>query len=409
LLRHPPENIDLCLAFAVQEEVGLRGAKVAAHAFAPDLAVAIDSTPANDLPAHDDEENVSYNTRLGFGPAIYTADAGTLNDPRLIGWLSRAGDRLGIPYQFRQPGGGGTDAGAIHRQLAGIPTVSVSVPHRYSHTAVSLARIDDWKHTLALLHAALTDLTPALLARPRCAGMSGWIALVGSGEYLPVMRPVDARLLESTRANGRVPRAVCLPTAAGREGQGSWGRWMRMGEQHFRALGAEVLALPVIDRASADDLQHARAVEQADLIYFSGGDPRYLHETLDGSRVWESVGRARERGAVLAGCSAGAMVLARELPDLRRAGLGTVPAFGLVPFRAVLPHFDRWKAFQALMLAGLRARLEPGETVLGVDEDTALIGRPAEAWQVHGRRSVSVITRDEVRVLHPGESLELSN
>jgi len=167
LLRHPPENIDLCLAFAVQEEVGLRGAKVAAHAFAPDLAVAIDSTPANDLPAHDDEENVSYNTRLGFGPAIYTADAGTLNDPRLIGWLSRAGDRLGIPYQFRQPGGGGTDAGAIHRQLAGIPTVSVSVPHRYSHTAVSLARIDDWKHTLALLHAALTDLTPALLARPR--------------------------------------------------------------------------------------------------------------------------------------------------------------------------------------------------------------------------------------------------
>ena len=237
--------------------------------------------------------------------------------------------------------------------------------------------------------------------------MSGLFALVGSGEYLPVMRPVDARLLEAACANGRAPRVVCLPTAAGREGQGSWGRWMRMGEQHFRDLGAEALSLAVIDRDSADDPAHAQAVEAADLIYFSGGDPHYLHATLSGSRVWAAAGRARARGAVLAGCSAGAMILARELPNFRRAGLGTLPAFGLVPVRAVLPHFDRWKAFQALMLAGLRARLVPGEILLGIDEETALVGRPGEAWQVHGRQSVSVISRADVRVFHPGERLEL--
>jgi endoglucanase len=167
LLKTAPAHLDLCLSFSVQEEIGLRGAKVAAHYFNPDLAIAIDSTPANDLPVHDGGENVFYNTKLGGGPAIYTFDAGTLNDPRLIRFLAKTGDALKIPYQFRQPGGGGTDAGAIHRARAGVPTVSVSVPHRYTHTAISLARVEDWKNTQALLTAALKGISPALLAEER--------------------------------------------------------------------------------------------------------------------------------------------------------------------------------------------------------------------------------------------------
>jgi len=151
----------------VQEEIGLRGAKVAAFAFNPDLAIAVDSTPANDLPVHDGAENTFYNTKLGAGPAIYTFDAGTLNDPRLIRFLTATADAAKIPYQFRQPGGGGTDAGAIHRQQGGIPTISISVPHRYTHTAISLSRVYDWKNTLALLQAALTGITPDLLAQDR--------------------------------------------------------------------------------------------------------------------------------------------------------------------------------------------------------------------------------------------------
>ncbi len=164
LFKHAPANIDLCAAFTVQEEIGLRGAKVAAQYFNPDLAIAIDSTPANDLPVHDGSENTAYNTKLGAGPAIYIADGSTLHDPRLVRFLSAVGDAEAIPYQFRQPGGGGTDSGAIQRALAGIPTVSVSVPHRYTHSPISLSRVDDWKHTLALLHAALKKITPALLA-----------------------------------------------------------------------------------------------------------------------------------------------------------------------------------------------------------------------------------------------------
>jgi endoglucanase len=167
LLKNAPPNVDLCLSFSVQEEIGLRGAKVAAHAFNPDLAIAIDSTPANDLPTMDGSENIFYNTKLGLGPAIYTFDQGTLSDPRLVRLLTDTGDAAKIPYQFRQPGGGGTDAGAIHRALAGIPIVSVSVPGRYAHTSTLVARIDDWKNTLALIHAALLRVTPELLAMSR--------------------------------------------------------------------------------------------------------------------------------------------------------------------------------------------------------------------------------------------------
>ena len=164
LLKQSPSNVDLCAAFSVQEEIGLRGAKVAAQYFKPDLAIAIDSTPANDLPLHDASENISYNTKLGLGPAIYVADGSTLHDPRLVRFLREIAEAEKIPYQIRQPGGGGTDSGAIQRSLAGIPTVSVSVPHRYPHSPLSISRVDDWKHTLDLLHAALKRITPELVA-----------------------------------------------------------------------------------------------------------------------------------------------------------------------------------------------------------------------------------------------------
>ena len=167
LLKTAPENIDLCLSFSVQEEIGLRGAQVAAYHFNPDLAIVVDATPAYDLPVHDGSENTFYNTRLGMGPAIYTFDAGTLNDPRLIRFLAESAESARIPYQFRQPGGGGTDAGAIHLVRTGVPTVSVSVPHRYTHTAISLSRVDDWKNTQALLFTALKRISPALLAQER--------------------------------------------------------------------------------------------------------------------------------------------------------------------------------------------------------------------------------------------------
>jgi endoglucanase len=168
LVKNAPPNIDLLAAFTVQEEVGLRGASVAAHALDPQVAFALDATPANDLPDWEGSENTRYNTRLGAGPAIYVADGATLSDPRLLRLLVETAEALSIPYQIRQPGtSGGTDAGSIHKRRAGIPSISLSVPTRYLHTPASLARLSDWKNCLGLIHAALGRLTPALLDSER--------------------------------------------------------------------------------------------------------------------------------------------------------------------------------------------------------------------------------------------------
>lgn len=172
LVKHAPPNIDLLAAFTVQEEIGLRGAQVAAYSLDPHLAIVLDSTPAYDLPVLDADgdrtvENTRYNTRLGYGPAVYIADRATLSDPRLVRHLATSAESAGIPLQFRQPGGGGTDAGVIHKQRAGIPSVSVSVPARYLHTAAGIARLSDWQNTLALVYTALTTLMPDILALER--------------------------------------------------------------------------------------------------------------------------------------------------------------------------------------------------------------------------------------------------
>jgi tetrahedral aminopeptidase len=171
LVKNAPGNIDLQAAFTVQEEIGLRGAQVAAYAMDPHLAIAIDSTPAYDLPNWEDGdpgwENSVYNTRLGAGPAVYLSDSSTISDPRLVRHIVETAEALRIPYQFRQPGGGGTDAGAIHKQRGGIPSLSISVPGRYHHTPASIARIFDWEQTLALLYAALVRLPEDILSPDR--------------------------------------------------------------------------------------------------------------------------------------------------------------------------------------------------------------------------------------------------
>jgi endoglucanase len=163
LIKNSPANIDLCASFSVQEEIGLRGAQVAAHYFDPNLAIAIDATPARDLPDFEGRENLSYNTKLGLGPAIYIANSSTVNDQRLVRFLEEAAIKEKIPYQFRQPGGGRTNASVIQKTRTGVPVVSVSVPHRYAHSPISLARVDDWKHTLNLLHAALRRIERSLV------------------------------------------------------------------------------------------------------------------------------------------------------------------------------------------------------------------------------------------------------
>jgi putative aminopeptidase FrvX len=164
ILRGPRLPVEILAAFTVQEEVGLRGAQVAAHAFDPEAAVAIDATPANDLPPTIDQD-LSPNTRLGHGPAIYVMTRRDLSDPRLVKHFIKTGDALKIPYQIRQPGGGGTNAGGIIPARSGVPTISVSVPARYLHSPASLIYLSDVRHTIELVRESVARLTPQILQR----------------------------------------------------------------------------------------------------------------------------------------------------------------------------------------------------------------------------------------------------
>ena len=218
--------------------------------------------------------------------------------------------------------------------------------------------------------------------------MPGAVALVGSGEFLPAMTEFDAGLLVAT---GRArPRVVILPTASWPDGEVTFSRWASMGVAHFAALGAEVEPVPVRDRVDADDAAHVQAIGEADLIYLSGGKPGHLSAALDGSAVGRAVRYAHERGAVIAGCSAGAMALAERHFDFRRRRLVWPVAWrhglGLVPGASVIPHYDAWPEPLCALIALQAPR---GSVLLGIDEDTAIVGRDG-SWQVHGRARVTV-------------------
>jgi cyanophycinase len=214
------------------------------------------------------------------------------------------------------------------------------------------------------------------------------VALIGAGEFLPSMAEFDVGLLLAT--GRRRPRVAILPTASYPDGEDVFNRWAAQGVAHFGALGAEVEPVLVRDRAGADDAACAQALGEADLIYLSGGKPGYLMQVLADTAVARALVAAHDRGAVLAGCSAGAMVLASHAFDFRMRllpwPLRWRRGFDLVQDALVVPHYDAWPESLSALVALQAPR---GSVVLGIDEDTALVGRDG-AWQVHGRSRVTV-------------------
>jgi len=235
--------------------------------------------------------------------------------------------------------------------------------------------------------------------------MNGPIALLGSGEYLPVMEPIDRFILGNLNLNSRKPRVACLPTAAGMEGDASIERWIAMGIDHFRRLGSDVKGVRITDRDDADQSEWVDTLAEADLIYFSGGNPLYLYRTLVGTRAWEAAEQAWGRGAAFAGCSAGAMILARCVPDVRSLGFTQIPAFGKIPAENVLPHFDRMPAWRPMILPAIRKRLPDKGFSLGIDEETALVKLPGGKWTVMGRGRVHVIRKHDDLVYEGGQTI----
>jgi len=189
------------------------------------------------------------------------------------------------------------------------------------------------------------------------------LALVGSGEYLPAMEPVDRYLLDLL---GRQPRVACLPTAAGREGPERIRYWSDLGLNHFRRLGARVEAVPVTDPQSASDPTLVSRLHGVDFIYMSGGNPGYLFNTLRDSLAWQEILAVHRSGGLVAGCSAGAMVMGEYLPSLPRSQR----AFGLIQDAMIMPHLDE---IPAIWLRLFRFAFTRTKILLGIEGSTALL------------------------------------
>ena len=211
----------------------------------------------------------------------------------------------------------------------------------------------------------------------------GTVALVGAGEYLPAMEPVDRRMLDRLDGPARV---VVLPTAAAPDGPGVPERWAQQGVEHFTRLGAAVAPVMLLTRADAHRPPLVEQIARANFVYLSGGSPRYLRETLQGTPAWRAIQGVHAAGGIVAGCSAGAMVLGGTMVD-GPGWAGTRPGLGLVPGILVIPHFDEL----AGRVSSLIERLPPGVTLAGIDGLTALVVRRGE-YRVWGRGGVTVIT-----------------
>jgi cyanophycinase len=240
----------------------------------------------------------------------------------------------------------------------------------------------------------------------------GAIALVGSGEYLDVMNDTDTYLLETLGGASNV-RVALLPTASGLE-EGGPTHWNDLGLAHFHQLGVQdVRATRIVDRKSATDPQQLALLRNVDFYYMSGGNPQHTIETLRDSPALEIMLDAHKRGAILAGCSAGAMALSAYTIALRQMMVGNKPGWvsslAIVPNVVVFPHFDRMASFiDQVVFQELLSTLPTGIVAVGVDENTALVrmDAPAGRWQVMGQQTVKVYEQGMApSTLHVGEEI----
>lgn len=217
------------------------------------------------------------------------------------------------------------------------------------------------------------------------------LALVGSGEYLPDVELMDQALMRRLAEPARV---VCLPTAAGLEGEAMVNSWMQRGVDHFTRLGAEVTAVPVIDNATAHTPEYAETIYDANFVYMSGGNPGHLYDSLAGTMVWDAILDVHQRGGVVAGCSAGAMIMGERIvgPGADRKG------FNLLEGTVIMPHFDEFTGFIGRVTRFLG---DKSLTMVGIDGRTALVVENGR-YSVIGRSEVTIFTKGEKQKFSEG-------
>ncbi len=234
--------------------------------------------------------------------------------------------------------------------------------------------------------------------------MSGYILLAGGAEFGGRMASPDQRAIYLAGGSG-VPVRI-IPAAAAPDNNhihaGNNGlRW-------FKGLGAkDVTSLELVDRASADREDIVAELRNARLFYLLGGFPTHLYSSLAGSRGWQAVLDAYQEGAVIAGSSAGAMVLCSHFFDPYTREV--MEGLNLVPNACVLPHYTSFgRHWVKRLQATLPQAMLPQIAMIGIEEQTAAINDGEQGrWTVYGKGRVTLIRGDTKRVYARGEGFEL--
>ena len=224
--------------------------------------------------------------------------------------------------------------------------------------------------------------------------MAGEFGLVGGEEFRPGCEDMDREIM---RASGQDPaRVLIIPTAA----VTGPAKAANDGVTHFAALGADAGQLMVLEKSQADDDAFIQSSQGTGVVYFTGGSPDHLLATLRDSQLLKYILDAMRGGAVIAGSSAGAMVMGSLMR--RPTGGGWVEALGIVLGIAVLPHHER--SDPAETSRQLRDQVPPELVVLGIDARTGCLGRPGN-WRVVGSAKVTVYRGSDWQVYNSGSRL----
>lgn len=226
--------------------------------------------------------------------------------------------------------------------------------------------------------------------------MMGYLLLQGGAEFSGLMKVSDLRALEL--AGGPDAKVSIIPAAAAPDNNHDNAGWN--GHRWFQSLGAvNVSVLPLIDDVSASDPPLVSELAKSRLIYLLGGFPGYLAKTLRSSAGWAAIESVLHGRAVLAGSSAGAMVMCEFFydPDAQRV----VNGLGLLTNTCILPHHDTFGRHWA---AKLQKDL-PHATLIGIDEQTGAINdAPDGGWQVYGRGAVTLYRHKRIQSFRSGDS-----
>ena len=227
----------------------------------------------------------------------------------------------------------------------------------------------------------------------------GTILLEGGAEFGAEMAKPDRRALELAGGFGASVSIIPAAAAPDRNHQ----RAAQNGIHWFKKLGAvDVTTLPLIDRQSADDPAVIEALRRSKMIYLLGGFPRHLAQALSGSKSWQAILAAHQSGAVIAGSSAGAMILCEHYYDPYEKSIFS--GLGLIPGCCVLPHHDTFGKSWAPILAQRLA----GVVLIGIDEKTGMLNDgPAGRWQAYGAGGVTLYKNDRRKHFAPGMRFDL--